>query len=687
MPGNIQDQFSLACFLGDFNQVRDLLQEHADSIDVNQPDKEGFEPISSAVESGAGNIVQLLLDQGVAVNSTDNFGMTPLHKACLYGQENIAQILLAHGANVNARDQEGYTPLFRASRGNHQRIIRMLLAHRNIEVDAQSYYSMLEQQGEKSTPSIQGNFPSEGDIRKFLLDTIRSHYVRVLFNQHLDHNQLKEALMECFYSGDESHCPDGLMLPDDFSEMVKGKLSESYGQWAAKHFTHYIEQVIKPKAPSVTNDFLRFYQSVSLDWLLNTAIEEFHHVETFRRIAEDAIKDYLCLKCFPETADAYVEYCELESMIKKKGIGAIWNEIEADVLSAYTRQADGGVNRPQSSYSYLAEIVRHLPLTQETQEEIQIHLHNKLLQESPGREAFRAQEGEGSSSRSTFFAESDQQPKEKSEKEISDKLMEFLDAAKAIFVIGAQHDYVMDFIKNIRHDLPKVRRYESILDFFKGFHDQILLECPPRPLDPAMKIHLKITLELAEKINVMNKPSPNDIIANNYYLLREAAMEGTFVGFQVLYAQLDPKQTKAAVAASDALGSYAILRIANSFKNTDIAIWLWHQLDAEQQDEVRFIVNEDSYGILQDSVKPENPLVLDYIKGGDVNVYDLFEETAYQIETTEYEQREYAQWLTSARAICTACDEPLKDVHKLPEDFQESHNDLEEDGVFVHSGP
>lgn len=66
-------------------------------------------------------IVQLLLDAGVAVDSADDVGMTPLHAAASCGRHEAVRLLLAAKAAVECRDSEGRTALMCAVQGRELR--------------------------------------------------------------------------------------------------------------------------------------------------------------------------------------------------------------------------------------------------------------------------------------------------------------------------------------------------------------------------------------------------------------------------------------------------------------------------------------------------------------------------------------------------------------------------------------
>lgn len=156
----------------EFNEVRNLLQNNHNNIDINHQDPQGNTLLYIAAcndnprmvelllhyqadpnivhdqEPGAlhasasynnSEIIQQLLDAGANPNAIDEDGCTPLHIAIISERlgDNITsiQILLNAGANPNIAAKDGYTPLHTAV--THQKIatVQLLLeqgADRNI---------------------------------------------------------------------------------------------------------------------------------------------------------------------------------------------------------------------------------------------------------------------------------------------------------------------------------------------------------------------------------------------------------------------------------------------------------------------------------------------------------------------------------------------------------------------------
>jgi len=81
-----------------------------------------------AAKSGAGNVVQYLVNKGVTVDAADDEGRTALHLAARRGHAAVLELLLRRGANVNLADKSGSTPLHWAARSGRTAAAVTLLA-------------------------------------------------------------------------------------------------------------------------------------------------------------------------------------------------------------------------------------------------------------------------------------------------------------------------------------------------------------------------------------------------------------------------------------------------------------------------------------------------------------------------------------------------------------------------------
>lgn len=108
-----------------------LLQRGAD---INAPDDNGWAALTSAVESGRGRLVRLLIDSGANVNHRCacsgwlSGGYTPLAMAVQRDRTAIADMLLTAGADANVPTRDGTTPLMIAAERANLAVVVALLA-------------------------------------------------------------------------------------------------------------------------------------------------------------------------------------------------------------------------------------------------------------------------------------------------------------------------------------------------------------------------------------------------------------------------------------------------------------------------------------------------------------------------------------------------------------------------------
>ncbi len=72
-----------------------------------------------------------MLERGADVNARAKDGQTPLHRASDSGAPEVVRLLLEHGADVEAKDNIGETALQCAgrSRGRKEEIVTLLRQH------------------------------------------------------------------------------------------------------------------------------------------------------------------------------------------------------------------------------------------------------------------------------------------------------------------------------------------------------------------------------------------------------------------------------------------------------------------------------------------------------------------------------------------------------------------------------
>ncbi|CAG5096951.1 Similar to ANK3: Ankyrin-3 (Homo sapiens) [Cotesia congregata] len=115
------------------------------------------------VELGFVKIVEKLLKLGVCPNTVLNNDLmySMLHIACLHRQNEVVKLLINNGADINCRDHQGKTPLFYAVHNSDRRIIKILIRnHADINVKA----------GDGRTPLSLSVEDVDSDIITLLLD-------------------------------------------------------------------------------------------------------------------------------------------------------------------------------------------------------------------------------------------------------------------------------------------------------------------------------------------------------------------------------------------------------------------------------------------------------------------------------------------------------------------------------------
>jgi ankyrin repeat protein len=105
----------------------------SDGVDVDVRDEDGKTPLFSAAKSGTSEMCELLLNNFANINATDNNGTTALFEAIKYGNKDSLSYLLAHGADIYVKDNQRRTPLHCAARYREDMCLPLIGLGLNIE--------------------------------------------------------------------------------------------------------------------------------------------------------------------------------------------------------------------------------------------------------------------------------------------------------------------------------------------------------------------------------------------------------------------------------------------------------------------------------------------------------------------------------------------------------------------------
>ncbi|MAH05943.1 MAG: hypothetical protein CL561_10330 [Alphaproteobacteria bacterium] len=96
---------------------------------LNTPNKWGYPPIATAINSRNLSGVKLLIEAGVDCHCVLESGSTLLHLAARYWDTELIELLIAQGLDPNAQDEDGNTPLHIAASYDRSNVAHTLLAH------------------------------------------------------------------------------------------------------------------------------------------------------------------------------------------------------------------------------------------------------------------------------------------------------------------------------------------------------------------------------------------------------------------------------------------------------------------------------------------------------------------------------------------------------------------------------
>lgn len=119
---------SLAAHFGHVEAVKVLLENGAD-VNLKPPSRFQNTAVDAAVAGDAADVVRTLLAGGADPNVRSEANYTTLHKAAVHGNLEIVRMLLDHGADPKAIRDGGHTPIDDAREKGHDAVVKLLEAH------------------------------------------------------------------------------------------------------------------------------------------------------------------------------------------------------------------------------------------------------------------------------------------------------------------------------------------------------------------------------------------------------------------------------------------------------------------------------------------------------------------------------------------------------------------------------
>lgn len=127
-PTGPKNNFHKAAWIDDLTDRGRLLLLSSCSIDIDQPDPNGFTPLMLAAQKGRPLVVRILLDKGADATVKGPCGNTALHLSARFGHLAVTKMLIAAGAKLEeVATSESIKPLLLASTHGHTEVIRELI--------------------------------------------------------------------------------------------------------------------------------------------------------------------------------------------------------------------------------------------------------------------------------------------------------------------------------------------------------------------------------------------------------------------------------------------------------------------------------------------------------------------------------------------------------------------------------
>lgn len=161
------DPLHKAAELGDAVQVRRLLAERPDQVDVRN--NRGETPLHLAARYGHKDAARVLLEKGADANARDRFSHTPLHAAATSGRGELVPLLVSHGADLDATDLHGRTPLFIAATQKSEEIIDRIPGFLALTERCQEIVDLLIAEGAKRDIFVASSLGWIDEVSKLLM--------------------------------------------------------------------------------------------------------------------------------------------------------------------------------------------------------------------------------------------------------------------------------------------------------------------------------------------------------------------------------------------------------------------------------------------------------------------------------------------------------------------------------------
>jgi len=129
-PTKPNNDYVNALFFAAKDGILDLVKYyHSLGVSMNVRSRlDGSTAMLEAAVEGHTDVVEYLLDNGIAIDEKDDNGVQALAKAATSGHANLCKLLISRGVSINAKDNDGWTPLLLAVSNGQKEVAEVLLA-------------------------------------------------------------------------------------------------------------------------------------------------------------------------------------------------------------------------------------------------------------------------------------------------------------------------------------------------------------------------------------------------------------------------------------------------------------------------------------------------------------------------------------------------------------------------------